>query len=174
MKKIISLMLAVICMMSLILSGCDKQEIEPVTVGELLDLIKAEGYTDIQHEEGTYNDYLLIDSGNSVHEDTDDIRIALNGFNLDDVVTYVRIEYNFFNEEVECLLKTIAYKLCNDNEFVEDIILASKTEEYKIIEKGDFRFDIFTFSEEYVEEYKGEGYHTDKYRKITLSIDINE
>ncbi len=171
MKKIISLMLGVVCIMSLVLSGCQKQEIQPVTIGELLDLIKAEGYANIQHEEGTC-DYILVDSGDSTSEDENDIHISLNNIysnTVDDIVYSVDIEYHLFNDEVEHLFKTIAYKLSNDSEFVEDIIFACKTEKYKTIEKGDLFFNIYTFGEEYVEKNpEVKCYFT------TLSVDVDE
>lgn len=167
MKKIISLMLVLVCGMSLVLSGCEKQEIHPVTVGELLDLLKDEGYANIQHEEGSC-DYVLLDSGDSKNEDKNDINISINNGQhpiLDDVVGEIHIDYNIFNYEVRNLVEAIFTTISNDKEFVDDVIESATNDRVNTIQKGALSFFVFANGDDHVQENENK-----KYYQITLFI----
>lgn len=155
MNKITSSILVVLCAMSLGLLGCAKQEVERVTVGELLDLIKTEGYTDIQHEAGTC-EYRLVQSGDGYTEDDNDIIVAINNIDensKDDYITDARIEYNEYTDEVEQLLYCIFNKLTKNSPLVSDIV--SKAKIYNsndFVENDYFEFSYWDYGEEFAQE----------------------
>lgn len=156
MKRIIALILLIVCTLSFTLVGCQKQEVEPVTVSELLDLIESEGYTDIQHKDNSC-DYFLLDSGDSQNKDENDIYISLNTINtnnLNDNLTHVFLGCNSFNDEFENLSTNIFYKITNDKEFVDDVMLLSKNEEIVNKHKGDISFYKWYSSDDFLERTK--------------------
>lgn len=171
MKKIISLMLVIICMMSLILSGCDKQEIEPVTSNEIFDLLKNEGYDNIHHEEDS-NDYILVDSGDSEDKDKNDIFITLRTDENDEkhIIQDIYLACDFFTEEFEDLSRYILTYITKDDAFVNEIILSSKTEIAPMKEKGKFMFfGLSILSDDDFEEIKTDSPDSRRYR-IMLSL----
>lgn len=155
MKRIIALILLIVCTLSFTLVGCQKQEVEPVTVGELLDLIKSEGYTDIQHEADTC-EYRLIQSGNEYTEDDNDIVVEINNIyenSKDDYITSCFIEYNKYTDEVEQLLYCVFNKLTENNPLVSDIVNKAKISNGTDFAENDyFSFVYWDYGEEYAHE----------------------
>lgn len=154
MKKIITL-LVIVCTISITLFGCEKQEIEPVTIGELLDLIKAEGYTDIQHEAGACK-YRLVQSGDEYTEDNNDIVVTINNINENsenDYITSCYIDYNEYTDEVEQLLYCIFNKLTKNSPLVSDIVNKAKISNGNdFVENDCFSFIYWDYGEEYAQE----------------------
>lgn len=171
MKKIISLMLVLVCVVSLVLSGCEKQEIQPVTVSEILDLLKAEGYANIQYEEDS-GDYVLVDSGDSEDKDENDIFITLRTDENDEkhIIQDIYLACDFFTEEFEDLSRYILTYITKDDAFVNEIILSSKTETAPMKEKGKFMFfGLSILSDDDFEEIKKDSPDSRRYR-IMLSL----
>lgn len=155
MKKLTSLILIVLFTISLGLLGCTKQEIEPVTVGELLDLIKAEGYTDIQHEAGTC-EYRLVQSGDGYTEDDNDIVVTINNINENsenDYITVVAIDYNEYTDEVEQILYCIFNKVTENNPLVSDIVNKAKiSNDNEFVENDCLSYVYWDYGEEFAQE----------------------
>lgn len=155
MKRIIALILLIVCTLSFTLVGCQKQEVEPVTVGELLDFIKLEGYTDIQQEAGTC-EYRLVQSGDEYTEDDNDIVVTINNINensKNDYITIVFIDYNEYTDEVEQLLYCIFNKLTENSPLVSDIVnIAKIAKDNDFVEDDCFDFSYWDYGEEYAQE----------------------
>lgn len=170
MKKIISLILVLVCIMSLVLSGCDEQEIEPVTVDEIFDLLKTEGYDNIQHEEDS-NDYVLLDSGDSIYEDENDIVITLrtDENNGDHIIQGIDLLCDSFTEEFESLSRYILTYITKDTESVDEIILSTQIESASMKEKGKFSFFGFQSpSDDTLEEIEELNPNSRRYRIILI------
>ncbi len=155
MKRIIALILLIVCTLLFTLVGCQKQEVEPVTVGELLDLIKTEGYTDIQHEAGTC-EYRLVQSGDGYTEDDNDIVVQINNINENsenDYITSAKIDYNEYTDEVEQLLYCIFNKLTKNSPLVSDIVSKAKIYNSNDFAENDcFDFSYWDYGEEFAQE----------------------
>lgn len=156
MKKIISLILAVVCVMSLGLSGCGKDVyIDPsVTIQEVLDTLSNVGYTDIEHKEGT-NEYTISGVYDFVFS------MNYNSSESNDYIEDVGFEFNKLNSDSENLIKIILGKIIQDQEIIDNVInklneASSENKSYISPEYGNLSFHCFNYGKDYlsITEYR--------------------
>ena len=161
MKRILSTILVVICVVMCTACGKDEPYIEPsITVDEMLETLSNEGYVMESNEETAIeSDYVERNTKSIMYVDTD-----TNGF-----ITSVRIECTDFSERKQDFQNIVWTKLLNDKTLVGELISDLRSEEYlqngilSEIERGNLSLKYFTTEKLNIDETK-------KKHEITLTI----